>query len=140
GVADSIALPEAQPVAALESPCDLPPPPPLPRRGDPTTAPFWSAFRQPLPPAPLWDPPGPWRVGLQVGHWRLDEVPAELERLEGGSFGGGKAEWEVALDLAQRTKALLEAQGAQVDLLPATVPERYRAHAFVSIHADGDPA
>jgi N-acetylmuramoyl-L-alanine amidase len=32
----------------------------------------------------------------------------------------------------------LEAAGVQVDLLPTTIPPRYRAHAFVSIHADGD--
>src|SRR5581483_9356951 len=31
----------------------------------------------------------------------------------------------------------LEAQGAEVDVLPATVPEHYRASVFVAIHADG---
>ncbi len=47
-------------------------------------------------------------------------------------------EWEVNLDLARRTRSLLEAHGIEVDILPTTVPVRYRAHVFVSIHADGD--
>jgi hypothetical protein len=99
---------------------------------------FMVSFRAPLPAAPVWNPPGQLRVGLQAGHWRNDEVPPELGRLQGGSFGGGKAEWEVNLDLALRTMALLEDVGVAVDILPATVPPSYRAHAFISIHADGD--
>jgi N-acetylmuramoyl-L-alanine amidase len=97
-------------------------------------------FREPLPPAALWNPPGPKRVGLQAGHWLVEQVPFELRGLQGGTSGGGKQEWEVNLDLAQRARALLEAAGVQVDLLPATVPQRYQAHAFVAIHADGDKA
>jgi N-acetylmuramoyl-L-alanine amidase len=96
------------------------------------------SFRAPLPSAPVWNPPGQPRVGLQVGHWRNDEVPPELGRLQGGAYGGGKQEWEVNLDLALRTMALLEEAGVAVDILPATVPPSYRAHAFVAIHADGD--
>lgn len=119
-------------------PCDLPEPPPLPRPGDPGAADFWRAFREPLPPAPVWNPPGPKRVGLQAGHWRLEELPPELERLQGGSSGGGRAEWEVALTIAGLAAARLRAEGVTVDVLPAAVPVRYRAHAFVSIHADGD--
>src|SRR5204863_8856286 len=30
--------------------------------------------------------------------------------------------------------------GVQVDVLPATVPPRYQANAFIALHADGDPA
>jgi N-acetylmuramoyl-L-alanine amidase len=148
---DSATLPEStsadgeasdQPAApiAADTSCDLPLPGPLPPRGDPRFQGFWQAFRLPLPPAPRWNPPGPKRVGLQVGHWRLDQVPRELGRLQGGTSGGGKQEWEVALDLALRTKSLLEQAGFEVDILPATVPARYRAHVFVAIHADGDPA
>ena len=111
-------------------------PPPL-RPGTPGG---FSAFRLPLPPTPQYNPPGQKRVGLQAGHWQNDQVPPELERLQAGSSGGGKQEWEVNLDIARRTKALLEADGYHVDLLPATVPIRYQAHVFVAIHADGDTA
>lgn len=114
--------------------CNLPPPQPF----TPGRPPSW--FNVPLPPAELWDPPGPRRVGLQAGHWLTEQAPSELSRLQHGAQGGGKEEWEVNLDVARRAKALLEAGGIVVDLLPATVPQRYRAHAFVSIHADGDPA
>lgn len=89
-------------------------------------------------------PDGPPRVGLQVGHWKNEDLPEELYRLEGrtGSSGGGKTEWEVNLEIAQGVKTLLEEKGIQVDLLPATVPEKYWADVFVAIHADGstDPA
>jgi N-acetylmuramoyl-L-alanine amidase len=105
---------------------------------DACTGPLPGGFRDPLPAVPLWNPPGPKRVGLQAGHWQVERVPAELASLQHGAVGGGKQEWEVNLDIARRTAALLEAAGVRVDLLPATVPPRYRAHAFISIHADGD--
>ena len=125
--------------ASTEGACNLPPPAPLPPPG--TGGPErWAGFREPLAPAPLWNPPGRKRVGLQAGHWLVEQAPEELRRLQHGTSGGGKQEWEVNLDLARRTRALLESAGVDVDLLPATVPVRYRAHAFVSIHADGDPA
>jgi N-acetylmuramoyl-L-alanine amidase len=95
-------------------------------------------FREPLPAAPVWNPPGQRRVGLQAGHWLVEQSPPELANLGHGSTGGGKLEWEVNLDLARRAAALLERAGVQVDVLPATIPPRYRAHVFVSIHADGD--
>lgn len=84
-------------------------------------------------------PEGPARVGLQVGHWKSDEVPEELEKLKGntGASGGGKSEWEVNYQIAMLTKTLLEKEGITVDILPATVPEQYWADVFVSIHADG---
>ncbi len=85
-------------------------------------------------------PNGPPRVGLQAGHWKNNELPDELASLRGstGSQGGGKAEWEVNLAIAEKTKALLEARGVIVDILPATVPVSYWADAFVAIHADGN--
>ncbi len=85
-------------------------------------------------------PEGPPRVGLQVGHWKLSEVPEELEGLRAstGAQGGGYTEWQVNLAIAERAKALLEAKGVVVDLLPATPPIDYAADAFVSIHADGN--
>lgn len=84
-------------------------------------------------------PDGPPRVGLQAGHWKNNELPEELDRLKGstGSSGGGKSEWEVNLEIAQKTKIILEEKGIQVDILPATVPPKYWADIFVSIHADG---
>ncbi len=115
-------------------------PDPLPAPGSARSQDFFRSFRTPLAPAPLYDPPGPKRVGLQAGHWLTDEVPPELGRLQAGSVGGGKQEWQVNLDVAQRTAALLESTGVQVDVLPSTIPPRYRANAFVALHADGDAA
>lgn len=98
----------------------------------------FSSFRMPLPSTPLWNPPGLRRVGVQAGHWRTEEVPPELGRLQGGASGGGKQEWEVNLGIATEVQRLLEAQNVQVDLLPATVPVRYQANAFIAVHSDGD--
>jgi hypothetical protein len=111
--------------------------PPLPRPVDGNQN-FWTSFRLPLPPASVWNPPGTPRVGLQAGHWLTEQVPPELGRLQGGSSGGGKQEWQVNLDLAQRTMAILESLGIEVDVLPSTIPPGYRANVFVAIHADGD--
>jgi N-acetylmuramoyl-L-alanine amidase len=99
-----------------------------------------SQFREPLPITPRWNPAGPKRVGIQAGHWLTEQSPQELRGLGPGASGGGKAEWEVNLEIARRAGRLLEAEGIQVDILPTTVPVRYYAHAFVSVHADGDPA
>ena len=111
---------------------------PLPRPGSPDAAGFWSEFSRPLAPTAVWNPPGPKRVGLQAGHWRVHEAPEELRQLGPGTSGGGKAEWEVNLDVAERTATLLRGAGVEVDVLPVYLPERYRAHAFISLHADGD--
>lgn len=101
-------------------------------------------YREPLPDPADWEPPeGPVRIGLQAGHWRANEAPRELNGLRnGGTRGGGKYEWEVNLALAERAAATLEEAGYVVDILPAVVPPDYRAHLFISIHADGsnDPA
>jgi N-acetylmuramoyl-L-alanine amidase len=131
----------AQATAALAS-CDpnAPPPLPLPRPGTGAAQGFFRNFRDPLPPAPLFDPPGPKRVGLQAGHWLTDQVPAELRGLQAGATGGGKQEWQVNLDVAQRTAALLEASGIQTDVLPSTLPPHYQVNAFIALHADGDPS
>lgn len=85
-------------------------------------------------------PNGPPKVGLQAGHWKSAEAPDELERLRTntGSSGGGKWEWEVNKDIAERTAALLIPHGIQVEILPATVPPDFWADAFVAIHADGN--
>lgn len=85
-------------------------------------------------------PEGPAKVALQVGHWKTDEVPEELEKLKGntGASGGGKAEWEVNYEIAMQTKALLEVKGITVELLPTTITPQYWADVFVAIHADGN--
>ncbi len=111
---------------------------PLPRPGGAAAPDFWSQFSSPLPPTAVWNPPGPKRVGIQAGHWRVEEAPEELRQLGPGTSGGGKAEWEVNLDVAERTATMLRAEGVEVDVLPVYLPERYRAHAFISLHADGD--
>jgi N-acetylmuramoyl-L-alanine amidase len=84
--------------------------------------------------------PGPPRIGLQAGHWKSDELPDELSRLRtawGGS-GGGRSEWEVNLEVAERAAERLRARGYLVDVLPATVPPGYKADLFLAIHADAN--
>jgi N-acetylmuramoyl-L-alanine amidase len=88
---------------------------------------------EPVAPAPL-------RVALQAGHWKASEAPDEIAgvRRNGGTRGGGRYEWEVNLEIAERAAVLLEDAGYEVEVLPATVPPRYQADAFVAIHADGN--
>src|SRR5205823_5031083 len=85
---------DAQPAADASqlASCDntAPVPAPLPVPGSAQAQGFFRSFRIPLPPAPLYDPPGPKRVGLQAGHWLVDQVPAELRGLQSGAVGGGK--------------------------------------------------
>lgn len=87
----------------------------------------------------LWErPAGPLRVALQAGHWKASEAPDEQAGLRtNGTRGGGKAEWEVNLEIAQRTARLLEDAGYLVEILPTTIPPGYFADLFLSIHADG---
>jgi hypothetical protein len=89
------------------------------------------------------DPSGfplyPWRVGVQAGHWKVEELPQELRRLRdstGASFGSFR-EVDANLEISRHLVNYLQAAGVQVDLLPATVPPGYQADAFISIHADG---
>ena len=93
----------------------------------------------PIPTPADWRPPeGPVRIALQAGHWRADEAPRELSGLrDNGTSWRGTAEWEVNLEIARRAGAQLEKMGYEVDILPAIVPPSYRAHLFISIHADG---
>jgi len=93
----------------------------------------------PIPTPEEWEPPeGTVRIGLQAGHWKADEAPRELSGIRGnGTRWGTTMEWEVNLEIAQRAGALLKELGYEVDILPAVVPPDYRAHLFISIHADG---
>jgi hypothetical protein len=85
-------------------------------------------------------PEGPPKIGLQVGHLNSSEAPDELARLRAntGTSGGGKWEYEINNEIAQKTAKLLETRGIVVDILPATVPVDYWADAFIAIHADGN--
>ena len=85
-------------------------------------------------------PEGPPKVGLQVGHWKNDEVPEELKKLKDntGASGGGKWEWEVNHEIATLAAEILRKEGVEVDIIPATVPPGYWADVFLAIHADGN--
>jgi N-acetylmuramoyl-L-alanine amidase len=80
------------------------------------------------------------RVGLQAGHWKVNELPAELAwgRSQTGTSGGGTTEWQVALNVASLAANLLRQRGYDIDVLPATVPEQYKPDAFISLHTDGN--
>jgi hypothetical protein len=121
----------ALPVAVTEAPVEVADasPPPAPRNA-------------PIRIAKPAIPEGPRRVGLQVGHWKTNEVPDELRRLEAqtGTSGGGVNEWQLNLDIANRVAAILRGRGIAVDIIPTLVPSNYLADVFVSLHADGDPA
>jgi N-acetylmuramoyl-L-alanine amidase len=90
-----------------------------------------------LPATP--DPDAPPRVGLQVGHWKIEDHPEEQIRLRkfSGAYYGGYDEWELNILIAEEAQRVLEAAGVTVELLPATVPVGYEADLFVSIHVDG---
>jgi len=87
-------------------------------------------------------PEGPIKVALQAGHYKAYEAPDEFPNLKTntGTRGGGKAEWQVNLEIAKKTKALLEKSFPEivVEILPATIPPGYLADVFVAIHADGN--
>jgi hypothetical protein len=86
-------------------------------------------------------PTGPRRIGIQVGHWMTDQVPAELGTritFQTGTSWAGVDEVDVNMDIAKRIKAQLTARGYVVDILPTTVPVGYLADVFLALHADGD--
>lgn len=123
--------------AALVEPTNAPPTPIPP---SPTPAPPPVTSTPSIEPTPTARAAGtPLRVGLQVGHWKSNELPDELARLRTstGAYVNGRSEAEVNLDVALRTAKLLQQVGIVVDVLPATVPPKYDADAFVSLHADG---
>jgi len=86
-------------------------------------------------------PTGARRIGIQVGHWMTDQVPAELGSritFQTGTSWAGVDEVDVNMDIAQRIKAQLTARGYIVDIIPTTVPLGYLADVFLALHADGD--
>ncbi len=112
----------------------------IPNHGSSWQSRFFRDFR--APDLSNWQrPEGPIKVALQVGHWKASELPGELERLRergGGTRGGGKAEWEVNLAIAEAVQEILGAKRILVDIIPATVPPSYFADVFIAIHADGN--
>jgi N-acetylmuramoyl-L-alanine amidase len=106
------------------------------------TEPVDSGARPPLRIPKPAVPVGPRRIGLQAGHWRTNEAPPELRRLETqtGTSWGGYTEWELNLDVANRVAAILRGDGYVVDVLPTVLPPNYLADVFVALHADGDPS
>ena len=90
---------------------------------------FWARYRVPLPPAEVYNPPGPETRGLQAGHWLTYDIPPELHGLGPGANGGGKYEWEVNLDIAKRTADIC-GRPYEVDILPTTIPVEYKASVF----------
>ena len=92
-------------------------------------------------PRPKIDPNGQRRVGIQIGHWQTDTVPKEYGtriKEQTGTSWEGITEVDTTTEIATRMKALLEAQGLIVDIIPTTVPEGYLADVFVALHVDGD--
>ena len=79
-------------------------------------------------------------IAIQAGHWKESELPDALARLRTstGASGGGKMEYQVNLDIAQRAATMLRAKGYTVEVLPATVPTGYTADLFIALHADGN--
>jgi N-acetylmuramoyl-L-alanine amidase len=130
------------PWAVIEPRPVEPPPPAPPRLTAERPRSRWRRPDRDIGPIPTpadWQPPeGPVRIALQAGHWRADEAPPELSGLrENGTRWERVPEWEVNLEIARSAAAILEEMGYQVDVLPAVVPPGYRAHLFISIHADG---
>ncbi|MFL5733846.1 MAG: N-acetylmuramoyl-L-alanine amidase [Chloroflexia bacterium] len=84
--------------------------------------------------------PAPYRVAVQIGHYKNSELPEALSRLSGhtGAYGGGRSEVGLNYDVAQRLAAILRGKGVVVDILPATIQTGYTADAFVAVHADGN--
>lgn len=81
---------------------------------------------------------GPVRVGVQVGHDRVHEHPAELAalRFNTGGHAAGVDEVDVNRAVARELALLLEEAGITVDLLPATIPIEYNADLVLALHAD----
>ena len=97
-------------------------------------------LRQPTRAVAVRGAGAPWLVGIQIGHLHAAELPPELSRLHGstGAWAAGVAEVHVNVVVARAAAALLEAEGVEVTLLPATIPPGFEADAFISVHTDGN--
>ena len=81
------------------------------------------------------------RIAIQIGHLDVSNHPDELESLRYNTGGGSgdRSELEVNESVAYILRDMLESEGFLVDILPATVPRKYRANLFISLHADSSP-
>lgn len=89
------------------------------------------------------------RVGIQVGHLKSGEVPAEFPGIRRNGAGTSyKNITEVSINHNIATRAAQQLRDMAltslgrpilVDILPATIPAGYVADALVAIHADGNP-
>jgi N-acetylmuramoyl-L-alanine amidase len=102
-----------------------------------------SGFPEPVLPGlpgftPLEALSGPIRIGIQPGHWRIDELPDELARLRTstGAAYGSLRELDLNMAVSRLLVDSLNAAGYQAELVPAAIPAGYRADLFVSVHAD----
>lgn len=87
---------------------------------------------------PLIPLKGPIKIGIQPGHWRIEDLPDELARLRtstGAAFGQLR-ELDINLAVSRILLERLLASGYDAELVPAAVPAGYRADLFVSVHAD----
>ncbi len=84
---------------------------------------------------------GPVRVGLQVGHLGAAEQPDELAALRYSTGAAWDGLDEVAANhaIVAALSERLRARGFVVDVLPATLPARYRADLLLSVHVDANP-
>ena len=83
---------------------------------------------------------GPPHVAIQIGHLDARAHPDELARLRisTGGRAAGISEVDVNRAVAEALAAELRRAGVRVELLPATVPPRYRADVLLSVHADAN--
>lgn len=81
---------------------------------------------------------GPIKIGIQPGHWRIEELPDEQARLRTstGAAYGSLRELDLNLAVSRILVDRLAAAGYTAELVPAAVPAGYRADLFVSVHAD----
>ncbi|MCL4532046.1 MAG: N-acetylmuramoyl-L-alanine amidase [Actinobacteria bacterium] len=106
----------------------------------PTPAQVTTPFSTALPvPSPMPTPLPVLRVGIQSGHLQACDVPEELAALKcaWGVSGDGWDEVVVNHQIAQKVADLLRREGLEVDILPTTIPEGYKADVFVALHCDG---
>ena len=109
------------------------------RASDPERA-FWMAGAPVTAPLPATGRGtiSPWKVGVQAGHWQIEQLPDEQRRLrpDTGAAWGRLTEAGVNLEIARGVVRQLTEAGVSAELIPATVPAGYDADAFVAIHAD----
>jgi len=120
-------------LAIVGIPAPLPAPVPSPVSAAlplPSPSPVPSAAPTPMPIL---------RVGIQSGHLQACDVPDELSALRcaWGVSGNGWDEVVVNHQVALQVAGMLRPEGIEVDILPTTVPEEYRANLFVALHSDG---